>query len=46
MKEQMLRLGSYCGGKVFCRQSGLPQAENPRERDSYLGANVCQPRKE
>ena len=30
--QKALREGSHCGGKVECRQSDPPQAENPASR--------------
>ena len=30
--EKELRAGSHCGGRVICRRSDPPQAENPADR--------------
>ena len=34
--EKELRAGSHCGGRVICRRSDPPQAENPVKQDSFL----------
>lgn len=36
VKSKALRAGSHCGGRVICRRSDPPQAENPVKQDSFL----------
>ena len=35
LKPRPQQAGSHCGGKVKCRQSDPPQAENSAKQDSY-----------